>query len=487
MKEKKDRHLHDEKHGGHGEHRHHAEHQDHHEHHDRHDHHDRHEHDGEDLLSVKNLVVEYTSGRQIVHAVNDVSFELKKGESLGVVGESGCGKSTIAKAILRILPDHGARIAGGEMWYKGCDVASIPEKEMEHIRGAEISMIFQDPMTALNPVKRIIDQISGVIRLHNPGMSRREAEERGIKMLNRVGISKDRVRDYPHQFSGGMQQRVEVAIGLSCNPDLLLADEPTTALDVTIQAQVLDLIRDLMEERGTTLLLITHNLGIIAEMCDYVAVLYGGEIVEYGSKREIFKDPRHPYTIGLFGAVPSLTGEGERLKPVEGIMPEPSDLPTGCKFHTRCPYAEDRCRQGFTPGMEDEWATGPDGFAVTISGKSFVPGIAEANREQKQKISIGAYTWQESESIQWTLTLNEMGYTLAKSVRLETAQPEADDEGEEYSVVEYSGKQWNGQGNAVYCSMLSGVIPTVELGGTHTCQCCNLEAVKAAREKEGVK
>jgi peptide/nickel transport system ATP-binding protein len=326
--------------------------------HDRDRRHDREHHreyldggDGE-FLSVRNLTVEYTSGKQIVHAVNNVSFDIKRGESLGIVGESGCGKSTIAKALLRILPDHGARIAGGEMWYKGRDMASIPESEMEHIRGAEISMIFQDPMTALNPVKRILDQVSGVIRLHNPGMTKKESEDRAIHMLKRVGITPDRVRDYPHQFSGGMQQRVEVAIGLSCNPELLLADEPTTALDVTIQAQVLDLIRDLMNERGTTLLLITHNLGIVAEMCYYVAVLYGGEIVEYGSKREIFKNPSHPYTIGLFGAVPSLTSEGERLKPVEGIMPDPSDLPLGCKFHTRCPYATDICKEGDVPVVD---------------------------------------------------------------------------------------------------------------------------------------
>ncbi len=321
----------------------------------KHDHREHHHHDGHrdgEFLSVKDLTVEYTSGKQVVHAVNGISFDIKRGHSLGIVGESGCGKSTVAKAILRILPDHGARIAGGEIWYKGRDLVSEPEKRMEHIRGAEISMIFQDPMTALNPVKKIIDQISSVIRLHNPGMTKKEAEEQGIKMLRRVGIGEDRVRDYPHQFSGGMQQRVEVAIGLSCNPDLLLADEPTTALDVTIQAQVLDLIRDLMREKGTTLLLITHNLGIVAEMCDDVAVFYGGEIVEYGSKREIFKNPSHPYTIGLFGAVPSLTGEGERLKPVEGIMPDPSDLPLGCKFHTRCPYATEACSEGEVPVVQ---------------------------------------------------------------------------------------------------------------------------------------
>ena len=325
----------------------------HHTHHGGHPHspHEREDFDGP-LLSVRDLWVEYSSNKKPVCAVNGVSFELQKGESLGIVGESGCGKSTIAKAILRILPDHGAKIAKGEILFKGRDLVTAPEPVMEHIRGGHISMIFQDPMTALNPVKRILDQVAGVIRLHRPGISRTEAEERAVHMLATVGITADRVRDYPHQFSGGMQQRVEVAIGLSCHPELLLADEPTTALDVTIQAQVLDLIHDLMTERGTALILITHNLGIVAEMCDKVAVVYGGEIIEYGTRREIFKAPSHPYTIGLFGAVPSLTSEGGRLKPVEGIMPEPSDLPSGCKFHTRCPYVTEQCKQGEVPTVE---------------------------------------------------------------------------------------------------------------------------------------
>ena len=323
----------------------------HHEHHDHHEHHG-HPHDHGELLRVNDLWVEYTAGKKVVHAVNGVSFSIRKGESLGIVGESGCGKSTIAKAILRIMPDHGARIPGGEIWFKGRNLAGIPEKEMERIRGAQISMIFQDPMTALNPVKRILDQVASVIRLHSPGMTKKESEQHAIDMLKVVGISEDRVRDYPHQFSGGMQQRVEVAIGLSCHPDLLLADEPTTALDVTIQAQVLDLIHDLMVERNTALMLITHNLGIVAQMCDYVAVIYGGEIVEYGTKREVFKNPTHPYTIGLFGAIPSMQGDEERLKPIAGIMPEPSELPAGCKFHTRCPYATDKCREGAVPVVE---------------------------------------------------------------------------------------------------------------------------------------
>lgn len=310
------------------------------------------EQDSDELLSVRGLWVEFTSGKKTVRAVNGVSFDIKKGGSLGIVGESGCGKSTIAKAILKILPDRGARISGGEVWFRGKNLIEVPESKMEHIRGAQISMIFQDPMTALNPVKNILEQVSSVVRLHNPEMSRKDADNFAIEALKMVGIPEDRVREYPHQFSGGMQQRVEVAIGLSCNPALLLADEPTTALDVTIQAQVLDLIRVLMKRCGTALLLITHDLGIVAEMCENVAVVYGGEIIEYGSKREIFKDPCHPYTIGLFHALPSMTRDGERLQPIEGIMPEPSNLPAGCKFHTRCPYATDVCAEGPVPVVE---------------------------------------------------------------------------------------------------------------------------------------
>ena len=423
----------------------------------------------EAFLSVKNLWVEYSSNKKAVHAVNGVSFDLEKGGSLGIVGESGCGKSTISKAILRILPDNGARISGGEIWYKGRNLADMPEEELEKIRGAEISMIFQDPMTALNPVKRILSQVSSVIRLHNKGMTKADAEKRAIAMLKTVGISEDRVRDYPHQFSGGMQQRVEVAIGLSCHPDLLLADEPTTALDVTIQAQVLDLIHDLMNERGTSLILITHNLGIVAEMCDYVAVLYGGEIIEYGSKREIFKNPCHPYTIGLFGAIPSMTSDGERLKPIEGVMPEPSDLPDGCKFHPRCPYATEECSRGFTPGMDD-WAAAEEGFTVTLAGDTFMPGGELAEGESRAE--AGVYTWTESDSVTWTLRLRkDGGYTLSKADGPDT-------------VAEYSGKTWTCGGGVVRCSPLLGVIPVVELGGTHRCQCHRIEAVKAANRKE---
>lgn len=307
---------------------------------------------GDELLKIEDLSVEYTSGKKVVHAVNGVSFELRSGESMALVGESGCGKSTIAKAILRILPDKGARISGGHIFFEGRDLTVLDKTELLDIRGARISMAFQDPMTALNPVKRVVDQVAAVIRLHHPELSKKEATEQGIKMLETVGIHRERVKDYPHQFSGGMQQRVVVAIALSCRPDLLLADEPTTALDVTIQAQVLRLIKKLVTENNTALLLITHNLGIVAETCDKLAVIYGGEIVEYGTKEEVFLDPSHPYTIGLFGALPDMKKKGKRLTPIEGIMPEPSDLPPGCKFHTRCPYATDVCKEGAVPLRE---------------------------------------------------------------------------------------------------------------------------------------
>lgn len=304
---------------------------------------------GQLLLDVRHLEVEYLSNKRPVHAVNNVSFQIRTGEALGLVGESGCGKSTIAKAILRILPDRSARICGGEVIYQGENLCLLPEKEMQKVRGAEISMIFQDPMTALNPTRRVLKQVSSVISLHEPGLSKLEANHRAIHVLKRVGIAPERVKDYPFQFSGGMQQRVEVAIALSCHPQLLLADEPTTALDVTTQAQVLDMITDMMAEKNTALLLITHNLGIVAETCDNVAVLYGGEIVEYGSKEEIFKHTSHPYTIGLFNALPSRLNTDQRLKPIDGVMPEPSELPPGCKFHTRCPYATEICKSGPVP------------------------------------------------------------------------------------------------------------------------------------------
>lgn len=297
------------------------------------------------FLSVRDLVVEYTSDENVIHAVNGVSFDLQRGETLGLVGETGAGKTTIAKSILRILPDPPARVKSGEIFFEGQDIMKVSEGEMKKIRGAKISMVFQDPMTALNPTMRVGEQIADGIRLHD-NTSKRAAVDKAIQMLELVGIPGSRYREYPHQFSGGMKQRVVIAIALACNPDLLLADEPTTALDVTIQAQVLDLINILKKKKNTAMLLITHDLGVVAETCDNVAVAYAGEIVEYGSKEEIFDHATHPYTLGLFGSLPDMSAGRDRLSPIEGMMPDPANLPEGCKFHPRCAYATEECKGG---------------------------------------------------------------------------------------------------------------------------------------------
>ncbi len=300
------------------------------------------------FLKVEDLVVEYFTDDNVVHAVNGVSLHLDRGKTLGLVGETGAGKTTIAKSILRILPDVGARITQGNITLDNQDLLKLPEHEMREIRGNKISMIFQDPMTALNPVERVGDQIAEVIRLHN-NISHEECEKRAKEMLAMVGITEDRYTEYPHQFSGGMKQRIVIAIALACNPQVLLADEPTTALDVTIQAQVLDLIRDLRNQFNTAMLLITHDMGVVAQVCDDVAVIYAGSIVEYGTKEQIFHHPTHPYTIGLFGAIPSMSEDEEWLHPIEGLPPDPSDLPQGCPFNPRCPYATEECRKAAIP------------------------------------------------------------------------------------------------------------------------------------------
>lgn len=296
------------------------------------------------FLSVKNLAVEYTLEGEVVHAVNNVSFSLESGKTLALVGETGAGKTSIAKSILRILPDPPARIAGGKIYLDGTDLLKLSDKEMRKVRGNRISMIFQDPMTALNPVKRVGDQIAEGFRTHNK-VSAVEAMERAIEMLEMVGISEDRAMAYPHQFSGGMKQRVVIAMALACNPQLLLADEPTTALDVTIQAQVLEMIKNLREKLNTAMIMITHDLGIVAGVADDVAVIYAGEVLEYSSKEQIFDHPAHPYTVGLFDALPDLKKDTHRLNPIPGLTPDPTDLPEGCYFSPRCPYACETCHK----------------------------------------------------------------------------------------------------------------------------------------------
>lgn len=296
----------------------------------------------EHFFEINNLTVEYHSGSSIIHAANGISLKLNPGETLGLVGETGAGKTTIAKSILRILPANSVERIEGEIWFEGKDILQMEDKELQALRGSSISMIFQDPMTALNPVKTVISQIAEGYKLHH-NCSKAEANERAIEMLKMVGIGADRANEYPHQFSGGMKQRVVIALALACSPKLLLADEPTTALDVTIQAQVLDLIKKLRDDLGTAMILITHDLGVVADVCDNVAVIYAGRIIESGTKEDIFDHPMHPYTRGLFAALPELEKNVKRLSPIEGLPPDPSVLREGCDFKERCPQKCHRC------------------------------------------------------------------------------------------------------------------------------------------------
>lgn len=296
----------------------------------------------ENLLSVRNLTITYETEDKIVRAVNDVSFDVARGETLGLVGETGAGKTTIAYGISRLISEPPGKYRAGEIWFQGKELRSASESQMRKIRGEKISMIFQDPMTALNPIDTVEEQIAEVIRLHRK-VSRGEAVKQALEVLTMVGIPAERGAEYPHQFSGGMKQRIVIAIALACRPQLLIADEPTTALDVTIQAQVLEMMDSLKRELGTSMILITHDLGVVAEMCDKVAIVYAGEIVECGTLEHIFEQKAHPYTEGLFGSLPSLTDMEARLKPIKGLMPDPTDLPEGCKFHPRCPYCTEEC------------------------------------------------------------------------------------------------------------------------------------------------
>ena len=261
-----------------------------------------------ELIRVEDLEIRYETDDGIVYALNGVSLHVEEGETLGLVGETGAGKTTLAKGILRLIPSPPGKVVGGKVMYDGKDLLQLSDTEMHKIRGNAISMVFQDPMTSLNPVMTVGDQIAEVISVHNPGLSKEEVRERVIAILAKVGISSDRIDEFPHQFSGGMKQRVIIAIALACNPKLLLADEPTTALDVTIQAQVLDMIQNLKKELGTAMILISHDLGVVAQTCDRVAIIYAGRIVETGNLHDIYHNPQHPYTLGLLESIPSLTG-----------------------------------------------------------------------------------------------------------------------------------------------------------------------------------
>lgn len=304
------------------------------------------------ILDIKDLNVKFYTDDGVVSAVNGIDLQISKGETLGLVGETGAGKSTTALGIMGLIDSPPGKVESGRIFFSGRDLCTLKEDEYRKVRGKDISMIFQDPMTALNPVFRVIDQISEVIENHR-NVSQKQAEEEAVKMLELVRIPASRAYDYPHQFSGGMKQRVVIAIALACNPQLLIADEPTTALDVTIQAQILELMKDLKHEIKTSMLLITHDLGVVAEICDRVAIMYAGEIVECGTLEDIFENPLHPYTNGLFGSIPDIEKEIEFLSPIEGMMPDPVMLPSGCKFHPRCKYAQPLCAEVLPTSIEN--------------------------------------------------------------------------------------------------------------------------------------
>ena len=297
------------------------------------------------MLDIRDLTIHYETDSGVVHAVEGLNLSLGRGESLGFVGETGAGKTTTALGIMRLIPDPPGRVKSGQIFFEGEDLLKKSEAEMRRIRGAKIAMIFQDPMTSLNPVMTVDKQIAEMIRLHR-NVSDSEALKLAGDMLELVGIRRERMRDYPHQFSGGMKQRVVIAIALACDPALLIADEPTTALDVTIQAQVLELMKKLKEQFAGSMILITHDLGIVADICDKVAIMYAGRVVEYADKRSLYSNPLHPYTIGLFRSVPDIDEDVDELPVIPGLMPDPMDLPPGCAFHPRCSMAEEGCSQG---------------------------------------------------------------------------------------------------------------------------------------------
>jgi len=310
------------------------------------------------LLDIRDLTVTFYTDDGVVHAVNGISLSLNEGETLGLVGETGAGKTTTAFSILGVVPCPPGKIESGSIYFEGRDLCKMKEREYRKVRGDKISMIFQDPMTSLNPTMTVADQIAEALRNHR-SISKHDAKLEAVKMLEMVRIPADRAFEYPHQFSGGMKQRVVIAIALACNPRLLIADEPTTALDVTIQAQVLELMKDLKKELNTAMIMITHDLGIVSEICDKVAIIYAGEIVESGTLEQVYENPQHPYTNGLFGSLPDIDKDVEFLSPIEGLMPDPADLPTGCKFHPRCKYAQPICAEvapAFTQTEEGHFA-----------------------------------------------------------------------------------------------------------------------------------
>lgn len=294
------------------------------------------------MLSINNLSIHYITEEGTVAAVQDMNLEVAEGETLGLVGETGAGKTTTALGIMRLVPEPPGKIVQGEIVFQGKNLLDMTAEQMREIRGNNISMIFQDPMTSLNPVIPVGEQIAEVIILHQ-NVNAREALERAAEMLEKVGIPPERIKEYPHQFSGGMRQRVVIAIALACNPKLLIADEPTTALDVTIQAQVLTLMNNLKKEFNTSMIMITHDLGVVAEVCDKVGIMYAGNVIEYTDKKSLFTEPRHPYTLGLFGSIPNVEDDEDRLNPIKGLMPDPTNIPSGCPFHPRCPKAMEIC------------------------------------------------------------------------------------------------------------------------------------------------
>lgn len=302
--------------------------------------------DKEVLLNIENLHVRYNAKDSTCYAINGISLRVNKGETFGIVGETGAGKTTTALSVLKLLPQKVGEIREGKIEFEGKDIVAMSEEEMRTIRGSQISMIFQDPMTSLNPVLTVGEQISEAIETHHVNMRKEEINERVDSVLKLVGITPSRKHDYPHQFSGGMKQRVVIAMALVCEPKLLIADEPTTALDVTVQNQVLDMMQNLKAEMNTSMIMITHDLGIVCQMCDNVAIMYAGELIEIGSVYDIFDFDKkhHPYTVGLFGSLPSMQGDSNRLNPVVGLMPDPTALPSGCKFHPRCEHCMEICK-----------------------------------------------------------------------------------------------------------------------------------------------